>query len=84
MMTFLSTVRVYDTERARNLAIGGLRRWGWDVGEKDKGQKVINGRTLYTLSCHKPWPTVDKLLKALAAAKAAFLAVMNGTTKIAA
>ena len=78
MMAFQKTTRVYDTERGRNLAVGGLRRWGWDVGAK--GTKTVNGRTLYTLECSKPWMTVDKLLRALSAAKAAFLSVMNGTT----
>jgi hypothetical protein len=81
MMAFQKTVRVYDTERGRNLAVGGLRRWGWDVGAR--GTRQVNGRTLYTLECSKPWLTVDRLLRALSAAKAAFLSVMNGTAEAA-
>lgn len=78
-MALRSSVRCYDTEIGRNRAVGSLRRVGWVVS--GKGTKVIDGVTVYTLTCNKPWPSVGRLLQALVAAKTAFIAVMNGTAR---
>lgn len=82
MMALRSSVRVYDTEVSRNHAVGSLTRYGWRI--TNRGSRVIDGTTVYTITCHRPWPTVGRLLRALRAAREAFMAVMNGTSRQAA
>jgi len=77
MMAFQKTVRVYSTEVGRNRATGSLKLNGWIVD--GKGTQVIEGHTVWTITCHKPWSSVSRLLRAMCAAKAAFISVMNGT-----
>jgi hypothetical protein len=77
MMAFQNTTRVYSTEVGRNRATGSLKLNGWIVTKK--GQEDIGGHIVYTITCHKPWAAVSKLLRAMVAAKAAFVAVMNGS-----
>lgn len=82
MMAMKSTVRVYDTELGRNRAVGSLTRNGWRVS--NRGAQTIDGHTVYTITCYKPWPTVGRILRAMRAARDAFMEVINRTERQAA